>query len=177
MFSKRVISLFAFRSIVLLVLLGILCLVMVEQFNLFLIKAANPFIPVRITLRTFGTYIEISSAGPSATSPLYVNSLTIYSGTILMITVALSAVGLRLSERLISLGVLTTLGLVIQVIGIVLISEGIEADSDISYSGFSESRQFNVFSVGWSLVPAIISAAWCYLFWRRSKSPIINSLN
>ena len=177
MFSKRVISLFVFRSIVLLVLLGILCLVMVEQFNLFLIKAANPFIPVRITLRTFGTYIEISSAGPGATSPLYVNSLTIYSGTILMITVALSAVGLRLSERLISLGVLTTLGLVIQVVGIILLSEGIEAASDINYSGYSESRQFNVFSVGWSLVPAIISAAWCYLFWRRSKSPFINSLN
>ena len=87
-----------------------------------------------------------------------------------MITVALSAVGLRLSERLISLGILTTLGLVIQVIGIVLISEGIEADSDISYSGFPESSQFNVFSIGWSLVPAIISAVWCYLFWRRSKS-------
>ena len=170
MFSKRIILLFAFRSIVLLVLLGIMCLVMLEQFNLLLIKAAKPFIPVEISLRTFGTYIEISSTGPGEKPPMYVDSLTIYSGTILMITVALSAVGLGFGERLISLVILTTLGLVIQVVGIVLLSEGIEAVTDNNYSGFSESRPFNAFSIGWSLLPAIISAMWCYLFWRRSKS-------
>ena len=153
-----------------------MCLVMVEQFNLLLIKAARPFIPIEISLRTFGTYIEISSTGPGVKSPLYVDSLTIYSGAILMITVALSAVGLRLGERLMSLGILTTLGLVIQVVGIVLLSEGIEAASDNYYAGFSESRPFNVFSVGWSLVPAIITAVWCYLFWRRNKSAT-NPLN
>ncbi|MEC8890330.1 MAG: hypothetical protein VX426_01185 [Chloroflexota bacterium] len=176
MFSKKVISLFVFRSIVLLVLLGIVCLVMVDQFNLILIKAASPFIPVGSTLRTFGTYIEISSTRSGATSPLYLDSLTLYSGTILMITVVLSAVGLRLRERLVSLGILTSLGLVIQLVGIVLLSEGIEAASDMGNPGFSGSRPFNVFSVGWSLVPAIITAVWCYLFWRRNKSAT-NPLN
>ena len=145
---------FLFRCVILFLLIGIAFFPIIDIYNKILIDMSHFFISESVSLRNFGSDIEISTSSPTSLSPMYLDSLTLYSGMIIALSVVLAAVGITLINRMISLVVIFSLCLFFQVVGISYVA-----------SSLNLGQEPNLFSVGWTLLPAFIVSIWAYIFW------------
>ena len=159
MLSRGMAIVFLFRCIILLVLIGIVFFTMMETYNGVLIKISSIWMHGSITLRNFGSDIQLNFMGSNSSESLYLNSFTLYFGMIFSFSVIFAAVGISIFNRIFSFLMMFFVSLVLQVSGIVYVAHCL-----------GNSRDPNWFAVGWVLFPTFIVAVWVYFFWFKNTS-------
>ena len=109
-----------------------------------------------MTLRHFGSDIQLNFKGSNSSESLYLNSFTLYFGMIFSFSVVLAAVGISILNSIFSLVLMFFMSLFLQVSGIVYVAHCL-----------GNSRDPNWFAVGWVLFPTFIVAVWAYFFWFK----------
>jgi hypothetical protein len=154
---------FAFRALVLLLLLSLLWVGVASGYNDTLVFLAGPLASGEITLDAVGSHILIDA--PDRGSPVSIDGLTLHYGLVLVLVVVLAAVDLKLGKRLAWLVALVALSFVLHIIGVALLARG------VGWSVGSESPEdsgrlvFSLFAVFWGLLPALIGGVWCFAYW------------
>ena len=158
MLPRSMAIVFLFRCITLLVLIGIVFFTIMETYNDVLIKISRIWTPDFVTLRHFGSDIQLNFNGSNSSESLYLNSFTLYFGMIFSFSVVLAAVGISIINRIFSLALMFFMSLFLQVSGIVYVAHCL-----------GNSRDPNWFAVGWVLFPTFIVAVWAYFFWFKKE--------
>ena len=156
MLSRSMAIVFLFRCVVLLILIGIVFFTLMETYNSVLIEISMPFTPDSVILRHFGSDIQLNFVGSNSSEILYLNSFTLQFGMIISLSVVFAAVGISLTNRIVSFVMMFFISLFLQVSGIVY----------IAYS-LNNSRDPSWFAVGWVLFPAFIVTVWSYVLWLK----------
>jgi len=154
---------FAFRALVLLLLISILWANVADTYNEAVVKLAGPFFPTDTTIIVLGALLRFND--PQLGTPITIDALTLHFGLILMIVLVLSVVGLGIVARLVWLAILTTGAFLVHVIGVAMLARGLVWASNASSPESSGDLVFSLFAVFWGLIPPAVGGVWCLMYW------------
>ena len=160
--TARLLS-FAFRALVLLLLIPMLWISVAERYNSALVALAGVLLPEELSLRALGSHILID--GPGLASPLSVDGLTLHYGLVLLAVLVLAAVGIGIVARVGWLIGMVAGAFALHVIGVALLARGLAWASAGPPSEGPGTLVFSLFAVFWGLLPAAVGAVWCFKYW------------
>ena len=166
---------FAFRALVLILLVSMLWIGVAERYNEALVSAAAPFLSGELTVRALGSHLLIEE--PGVFQPLSIDGLTLHYGLVLMTVLVLAAVGIGAAARIKWLALLGAGSFTLHVVGVVLLARGVAWSLGTESSDESGRLVFSLFAVFWGLLPAVLGGLWCVKVWLpsladRSGAPV-----
>ena len=150
---------FAFRAVVLLILVPLAWLALAPRYNEMLVELAG-LLAADAELDAVGRHILVIVDGRPA--PLAVDGFILHSGMVLLAVLVLAAVRIGVTARV---GWLVGLGVgcaALHVVGLAALAEGIAWSAS---GGASEGTLLTLFAALWGLLPAAAGCAWCLLYW------------
>lgn len=154
---------FAFRALVLLLLISVLWISMAHRYNEALVSLAGYLLPDTLSVKAVGSHIVIEAAALEA--PVSIDGLTLHYGLVLMGVLVLAAVGIGTVQRMGWLLVLGAGAFFVHVVGVVLLARGVAWASGSASPEQSGRLVFSLFAVFWGLLPAVVAGLWCFLYW------------
>ena len=161
---------FAFRALVLLLLISVLWVSVAGPYNRALVSVADPLLPAGISARASGSHIIFENAGFA--SPVSIDGFTLHYGLVLMSVVVLAAVGIGIVPRLGWLAALGAGAFLAHVVGVVLLARGLAWASGTTSPAGSGQVVFSLFTVLWGLLPAAVAGVWCLTYWMPKVSRV-----
>lgn len=161
---------FAFRALVLVMLVPLLWLTVAERYNLALVALAKNLLGDNTPLSVLGTRILIKY-NPVA-QPFSLDTLTLHSGPVLLSIIVLASVGIGVLPRIYWLIAFILGGYILNITGLVLLTRGIVWASNGDNVEASTRIVLNLFAIFWGLLPALASGAWAFGYWMpRMNAP------
>ena len=154
---------FAFRLLILSVLLSMLWLFAAQYYNVALVSLADIISPNETSLKALGSRILIDV--PDLDAPISIHSFTLHYGLILMLALVLASVGIGIISRLKWLTAICFGALATHALGVAALSIGATWASGYAPSDEASRLVYSIFAVFWGLLPAVIGGAWCLFFW------------
>ena len=153
---------FAFRALVLLLLIPILWISVAERYNEALVALAAVLLPDGLSLDALGSHILIEDV--RLAKPVSIEGFTLHYGLVL------AAVGVSPKARV---GWLVGMGagvFVLHIVGVALLARGVAWASVSDSAESSGDLVFSLFAIFWGLLPALIGGAWAFLYWLPRAS-------
>ena len=154
---------FAFRALVLVMLVPLLWLTVAEQYNTALVALAKYIDGDTASLSVLGTRILIEYS-PTAL-PFSLDSLTLHSGLVLLSVLVLASVGVGVLPRIGWLIAFAAGGYILHVAGLALLSRGFVWASSGGDVESSTRLVLKLFAIFWGLLPALAGGAWAFGYW------------
>lgn len=155
---------FAFRALVLLLIVSILWVGVAGRYNEVLVKAVGPFLPADVSVRALGTHLRIEEPGLAASVSL--DGFTLHYGLILMVVLVLAAVGISVVSRMGWLLAMVAGAFALHILGVALLARGVVWAAGSASPEESGRLVFSLFAVSWGLLPAAIGGLWCLFQWK-----------
>ena len=159
---------FAFRALVLLLLIPILWISVAERYNEALVALAAVLLPDGLSLDALGSHILIEDV--RLAKPVSIEGFTLHYGLVLLAVLVLAAVGVSPKARV---GWLVGMGagvFVLHIVGVALLARGVAWASVSDSAESSGDLVFSLFAIFWGLLPALIGGAWAFLYWLPRAS-------
>ena len=153
---------FAFRALVLVLLISMLWIGVAARYNEALVSLAGVLLPDGLSVKALGSHIVIEETGAR---PVSIDGLTLHYGLVLMAVLVLAAVGIGLVPRIGWLVAMCAGAFLMHVVGVALLARGVAWASGPASPEDSGRLVFSLFAAFWGLLPALIGGAWCYLYW------------
>ena len=161
---------FAFRALILVMLVPLLWLTVAERYNTALIALAKYLDGDSPSLSVLGTRILIEYS-PTAL-PFSLDSLTLHSGLVLLSVLVLASVGVGILPRIGWLIAFAAGGYILHVAGLALFTRGIVWASGGGDVEESTRLVLKLFAIFWGLIPALAGGAWAFGYWLpRMNAP------
>jgi hypothetical protein len=161
---------FAFRALILIILIPLLWLTVAERYNTALVAVAKNLVGDTPSLSVLGTRIMIEYS-PTAL-PFSLDSLTLHSGLVLLSVLVLASVGEDILSRIRWLIAFITGAYILHVVGIALLTRGIVWSSGAADVEESTRLVLKLFAIFWGLIPALAGGAWAFGYWLpRMNAP------
>ena len=154
---------FAFRALVLVILIPLLWLTVAEKYNTALVALAKYLDGDTPSLSVLGTRILIEY-NPAAL-PFSLDSLTLHSGLVLLSGLVLASVGVDILPRIGWLIVFMAGSYILHVAGLALFTRGIVWASSGGDVEASTRVVLKLFAIFWGLLPALAGGAWAFGYW------------
>ena len=154
---------FAFRALVLVLLIPILWISVADLYNEALVSVAKFVLPDGLSLQALDNHIVIEYSSRAA--PFTVDGFMLHYGLILLAVLILAAVGVGVLARV---GWLVGMGagvFLLHVVGVALLARGVAWAYGDTPSEAQDTFVFSMFAVFWGLLPAVIGGAWCFAYW------------
>ena len=150
---------FAFRALVLVLLISMLWIGVAARYNEALVSLAGVLLPDGLSVKALGSHIVIEETGAR---PVSIDGLTLHYGLVLMAVLVLAAVGIGLVPRIGWLVAMCAGAFLMHVVGVALLARGVAWASGPASPEDSGRLVFSLFAAFWGLLPALIGGAWCY---------------
>ncbi len=161
---------FAFRALVLVMLIPLLWLTVAERYNTALVAVAKNLVGDAPSLSVLGTRIMIEYS--PAALPFSLDSLTLHSGLILLSVLVLASVGVDILPRIGWLFTFIAGAYILHVAGLALLTRGIVWSSGGADVEESTRLVLKLFAIFWGLIPALAGGAWAFGYWLpRMNAP------
>ncbi|MDP6402206.1 MAG: hypothetical protein QF467_01510 [SAR202 cluster bacterium] len=159
---------FAFRGLVLLLLVSALWIAVADGYTEALVSLAGPLVPDGQSLKALGSQIHVNA--PTLASPVTIDGLTLHFGMVLVIVLVLAATDLKIVPRLGWLLAMAAAAFVLHVLGVALLARGVGWASESGSPEDSGRLVFSLFAVFWGLLPPAVGGVWCYAYWLPRAS-------
>jgi hypothetical protein len=161
---------FAFRALILVMLVPLLWLTVAERYNTALVALAKNLVGDTPSLSVLGTRILIEYN--TAALPFSLDSLTLHSGLVLLSVLVLASVGVGTLLRIGWLIAFAAGAYILHVTGLALLTRGIVWASSGDDVEESALLVLKVFAIFWGLIPALVGGAWAFGYWLpRMNAP------
>ena len=161
---------FAFRALILVMLVPLLWLTVAERYNTALVALAKNLVGDTPTLSVLGTQILIEYN--IAALPFSLDSLTLHSGLVLLSVLVLASVGVGILPRIGWLIAFAAGAYLLHVAGLALLTRGIVWASSGDDVDESARLVLKLFAIFWGLIPALVGGAWAFGYWLpRMNAP------
>lgn len=161
---------FAFRALILVMLIPLLWLTVAERYNTALVAVAKNLVGDTPSLFVLGTSIMIEYS--PAALPFSLDSLTFHSGLVLLSVLVLASVGVEILARIGWLIAFIFGSYILHVVGLALLTRGIVWSSGGSDVEESTRLVLKLFAIFWGLIPALVGGAWAFGYWLpRMNAP------
>ena len=165
---------FAFRALILVMLVPLLWLTVAERYNTALVAVATHLVGDSTPLSVLGTRILIEYS--PAALPFSLDSFTLHSGLVLLSVLVLASVGVDILPRIGWLIVFIVGSYILHVAGLALFTRGIVWASSGGDVEASTRLVLKLFAIFWGLLPALAGGAWAFGYWLpRLNAPPANS--
>ena len=154
---------FAFRAVVLTLLVSILWIGVAERYNEALVAVAAPLLSGELTVTALGSHLLIEE--PGAFQALSIDGLTLHFGLVLMAVLVMAAVGVSAASRIRWLALMVAGSFLLHVVGVVLLARGVAWSLGTESPDESRRLVFSLFAVFWGLLPAVLGGLWCVKYW------------
>jgi hypothetical protein len=166
---------FAFRALILLLIVSILWVGVAGRYNEALVYLARPLLPAEVSIDALGTHLRIEEPGLAA--PVSLDGFTLHYGLILMVVLVLAAVGISIASRVGWLLAMVAGAFALHILGVALMARGVVWAAGSASPEASGRLVFSLFAVAWGLLPAIAGGLWCYLYWMPRVSCTLENAN
>ena len=153
---------FAFRALVLLLLISLAWASVATSYNEAVVRSAVPLVPSEVSLKALGSHFVIDAPGMAQVS---MDGLTLHFGLVLMAVLVLAAVGLGVRSRLLWLAAMGGTAFILHIAGVALFAWGMYWVGGSASPDSAGRLLMSLFAVFWALIPAVLGAAWCFLYW------------
>jgi hypothetical protein len=162
---------FAFRALILVMLIPLLWLTVAERYNTALVTVAKYLVGDTPSLSVLGTSITIKYS--PAALPFSLDSLTLHSGLVLLSVLVLASVGVDILPRIGWLIAFIIGAYTLHVVGLALLTRGIVWSSGGADVEESTRLVLKLFAIFWGLIPALVGGAWAFGYWlpRMNATP------
>ena len=154
---------FAFRALILVMLIPLVLLTVAERYNTALVAVAKNLVGDTPSLSVLGTRIMIEYS--PAALPFSLGSLTLHSGLVLLSVFVLASVGVDILPRIGWLVAFIAVAYILHVAGLALLTRGIVWSSSGTDVEESTRLVLKLFAIFWGLIPALTGGAWTFGYW------------
>ena len=161
---------FAFRALILVMLVPLWWLTLAERYNTALVALAKNLVGDTPSLSVLGTRILIDYN--TEFLPFSLDSLTLHSGLVLLSVLVLASVGVSILPRIGWLIAFAAGAYILHVAGLALLTRGIVWASNGDDVEESARLVLRLFAIFWGLIPALAGGAWAFGYWLpRMNTP------
>ena len=154
---------FAFRALVLLLIIAIAWFSLAERYNQALATVATPLLPDDATVRELGTQLIFEH--PVFSDKVAIDGLTLHFGLVLVSVIVLAAVGIGVLPRLAWLAAMVVGSFLVHVAGVALLGRGLIWAAGSDSPDGPARLVLSLFAVYWGLLPPVVGGLWCFAYW------------
>ena len=154
---------FAFRALILLLIISILWVGVAETYNQALVALASPMLPGETSVHELGFHLVFEH--PLFNTGVAIDGLTLHFGLVLLSVLVLAAVGIKPGPRIGWLVALVAGAFVVHVFGVALVGRGLTWAVGTDSPTQSTRLVLSLFAVYWGLIPPAVGGMWCFAYW------------
>jgi hypothetical protein len=154
---------FAFRALIILLIIAILWVSVAESYNQALVALAGPLLPGDTTVHELGVYLVFEHS--SFNTGVSIDGLTLHFGLVLVSVLVLAAVGISIGPRIGWLAAFVIGAFFVHVAGVAMLGRGLVWAAGADSPAESTRFVLSLFAVFWGLIPPAAGGVWCFAYW------------
>ena len=154
---------FAFRALILLLIIAILWVGVAERYNQALVALAGPLLSAETSVHELGVYLIFEH--PKFDVAVSIDGLTLHFGLILVSVLVLAAVGISVIPRIAWLAAFVTGAFFVHVMGVALLGRGLVWAAGADSPAEPTRLVLSLYAVFWGLIPPAAGGIWCFTYW------------